>query len=243
VFRHPPRGAQRSAAIAACVFALCSLVFCLPAAGQDIKIVGPTDPIQAGEPAWLEITGVPDDQGAVFNLHPLLYTNPQHIVPMHGLFLTTTPGTYQITATALIVEIDWEKKTHRTTLIPLSYEVTVEGEAPHPDPPPPVDTKWQVAIFHQSDTRDTMDADQLEVCTGPLFRQELAAKGHGFVGLFDPDERDSKDGIPERVRRFFDAADGHELPVMVMAPMNGGDFRVVPLPANKTEAFKILEGK
>lgn len=103
------------------------------------EIIGPQEPIETRQYAWLEITGLTDADSAMFLPSPELSVDGRKMQPNCGLFWATKTGRFTITAVITTVEVDWEAKRFRISTVPLQHTVVVEGEPDPPDPPlPPV---------------------------------------------------------------------------------------------------------
>lgn len=108
---------------------------------------------------------------------------------------------------------------------------------PEPPPPPPVPKQWRVAILVESDSLDNMPEGQKTLVASLLLRDELKNKGHVLVGVFDPDAAETS----ETLRPWLDAAQGKSLPLILLAPRDGGQIRTYPLPADKAALWRLLE--
>jgi len=217
-----------------------------PATAQEpsaVKIVVPSEPVKAGEPVFVYLDGLASGQDAAFCPEPYLTVGPPHLVDRHGLFFTKTKGEHVLRAVAVsIVTIDGQAVPR---VVFLRETIQVGEPEPGPDPPNPGPTPggpWQVAIFHESDNRDNMSSDQLELLVGLGFRDEIEADGHRWVASFDVDELGPSGVVPARVRPFFQAAKDHAKPCVALAPVDGGAIQCYPLPKDAA-AFKRLLGK
>jgi hypothetical protein len=126
---------------------------------------------------------------------------------------------------------------------------------PQPDPtpepqPPPSPTKWQVAIFVESDDLDAMPLAQLEITSSLVFRQTLAAAGHALLGIWDKDRPTTtvcEGGVCRQVPvggkhdAFWAAVSGDPLPRVAIAPLGGGPVQDFPLPATAAELLQLLQ--
>ncbi len=195
--------------------ALLSLLLCfwsVAASAGDLKIVGPPE-VEPGRPAWFEITGVEEGTTATFFPSDVLQTGPPHIVTLHGMFWTETPGIYTINAIAATTTVDWEKKTVSTTLTPLSYRVEVgtpEPEPdpdpqPDPDPPPPDITDLTAVIVYETQDQDQQDPRWAQVMYGPTLAKLLGAKK--WIVVDDDVEGD----VPDYVAACIDKTKGENL--------------------------------
>jgi len=115
-------------------------------------------------------------------------------------------------------------------------------DPPQPDPPgpnpPPVGPK-QIMIFYDFDRLDNYPESQRSLLTSLVLRKELVAAGHVFLEVV---EKAALSGTaPAKYKVFFDAARGKELPLLAIAPKEGGPGLVMPLPANKAALLEALK--
>lgn len=213
------------------------LALCGPALAE-IKIVGPTEPIAAGEYTQLTVSGV-----------------TAAALPTAKLVLWPREKTQLIAAQTWTGEplILFQSKQAGKYLIALSIPkdgkidygeivVTVGGEVPlppSPDPPgPQPGAKFQLLFLFQSDKLDNLPAGQREILASLKFRKELEAKGHLVRGFFGVDS--GKDA-PEDLAPFFAAAEGKELPRVAVSPHAGGKIETFSLPADPAGLWKLLK--
>jgi hypothetical protein len=149
------------------------------------------------------------------------------------------------------VVIDWNFEQDQ-----LAEAIIAVGGGPEPVPPDPIPPepnptdKWQVMIFHESDNLDNMTLSQRELTSGLVLRKALEANGHRFLGALDYNalakaSKKCPDGScasPE-LQAWLKSIEGKSMPCLAIAPLNGGDIRVFPLPANSASLFALLEGK
>lgn len=117
------------------------------------------------------------------------------------------------------------------------------GPQPEPQPEPkpePKPMKWQVAVVVETDRLDNLPASQQSLLASLLLREELTQQGHRLVGIFDPDASST---ATDNIKPWFLAAQGKELPVLLLSPMEGGPIRVYPLPKDKTTLWQLLESQ
>lgn len=214
------------------------------AESNTVKIVVPSEPVPAGEPVFVYLDGLASGQDAAFCPEPYLDVDPFHLRPRHGLFWTKTKGEHVLRAVAVSVVVIDGQPIPRVVFLRETIQVgEPEPDPDDPDPEPNPAGPWQVAVFHESDNRDNMSDDQLELVVGLKLRKELQAAGHGWVGSLDLNEIGPKGTIPERYRPFFEAAKDHKTPCVALAPKEGGAVRCYPLPENAAAFRKLLGGK
>jgi len=120
------------------------------------------------------------------------------------------------------------------------HVVTIGGSAPNPPQPPTPDptpapgAKRQVMFLYRSSDLDNLSPAQQTLLASLKLRKSLAEAGHQFVGCFDAEV------VPAALAPWATAAAGKPLPLLLTAPIAGGDIRVVPLPASTTELAEIL---
>lgn len=211
------------------------------------KITGP-DKLEPKQVGFYLAEDVAPEMALIFWPESYLRTGPPYFLPLVSMMQADEPGEYQIRAMAIWIVSS--PSGPRPAAVPLTKTVLVEGEI---DPPPPdPEGPYQVAFFHQADTRDNLPTEQLAILSGLTFRQELIKRGHGFVGLFDPDEARPNRPLPADVKPFFDAIDADPatpgiqpkpLPRMAIAPKEGGKVVTFPLPQNAAAFWRLLKGE
>lgn len=91
---------------------------------------------------------------------------------------------------------------------------------PGPTPPGPRGAK-QVAIVIESNRLDNLPDAQRAIVASLDARKRIAAAGHLFVGVFDPDQQATSRGkLPQWIGQFAEQAKRE--PLMVIAPKDGG---------------------
>ena len=108
---------------------------------------------------------------------------------------------------------------------------------PNPDPTPSPVSKYQVLFLLESNDLDNLPIGQVEILSGLVFRKQLAEKGHRLLGSFDVDS--IKDSV--QFKPYATLAKGEKLPLVMLAPVDGGEIKSYPLPSNTGEMFKLLE--
>ncbi len=104
------------------------------------------------------------------------------------------------------------------------------------DKPPP--TKWQVMIVTETANLDNLARRQQAMISGLVFRQALEAKGHKWLPSADQDA--AKDA-PEAYKPWFEAAKNKPRPTLLLAPVQGGDIKGYPLPADEAAFWDFVE--
>lgn len=168
------------------------------------------------------------------------------------------PGEYRVV-------VDWNYGQNQF----VGHVVVVEGDSPDPplppnppnppdppDPPAPNPTaKWQVMFFLESTDVDDLPAGQIELISSLAFRQSLEAAGHRFMGRYDRDSvmetRSTCNGttcrpylaVKSDLAPWWGAVKGDPLPRLAIAPIDGGDIRDFPMPADEAALYKLLEAQ
>jgi len=219
------------------------LLFALTATAET-KIDGPTS-VAVSQPAWFTVGGMESGDRSVWFPSPQLQTDSRYIKEGVSLFWSDKPGKFQIN----VMVVDCSKN----KFIPLSETIAV-GSDPGPDPippgpdppdpdPPDPNQKWQVVIVFESADLDNYPRSQQVMLGSLTFRDALAAKGHKLVvgGIVDKDIKDRDGKMPEALKPFLGAAAGKTLPQLCIAPIEGGEVKVVPLPLTEAAVFEVLE--
>lgn len=134
--------------------------------------------------------------------------------------------------------IDWNFDGNQLS----EHRIQVGEAPPPPPPPPPPDTKYQVGIFLESSDRESLPKGQREIISSLAFRQELERRGHKWLTCFVYDKDcTSPDGIPDKLKPWWEAIKGDPTPRIAMAPLSGGAIKDFPLPANPDAVWKLLE--
>jgi len=235
------------------------LVLSSVAMADDITILGPTESIEPGEMVQIQLDGLAVSKlpsaRVIFwprervNVFPAQTWGGRPVI----FFQAKKPDKYLV---SVVAGNDYG-------------EIIIQVGDPGPDPPlppdppdpPGPDTKFQVAIFHQSDRLDNMSRERIALVSGRKFRDELTSRGHSFVGGFDADaltaytkqECTARDCPPAPSRplpsnlglspAWWQAIKGHSLPVVAIAPKEGGPIMVFPLPEDTEAMWALLENK
>lgn len=109
---------------------------------------------------------------------------------------------------------------------------------PNPPDPGPLPSKWQVAFVLESDDLDNLTTDQQKLLASILIRDELAGRGHRLLGVLDPD---SASTASDAMKPWFESVKGKQLPVVAIAPLDGGTIYTFPLPKDVSALWAILE--
>jgi len=119
-------------------------------------------------------------------------------------------------------------------------EFSWPGPTPGPLPPDPqpLPSKLQVAFIVESDTLDNLPASQQALLASVLIRDEMAKQGHKLIGVFDPD---SASTAGDALKPWLDAAKDKKLPLVAVAPIDGGTIHTFPLPENAEALWKLLK--
>jgi hypothetical protein len=171
----------------------------------------------------------------VWDIEPALQPFSQWRVSSDGLGVlwTAPPGRY----TLRVISVHWaEKRVAQWRLV-----VTIGDKPPGPEPKPPEpeprpDQKYQVVILIESGNLDDLPSGQLEIVASRKFRAALQAAGHQLVAIVDRDTPPS-----DRLRPFFAAASGKSPPLLLRAPLAGGQIEAIPLPANIDDTLQALQ--
>ncbi len=131
------------------------------------------------------------------------------------------------------------------------------GPDPGPDPPDPIPPDpqpgpRQVCFVAEATTLATLPRSQQTMLASSKLQEELKAAGHTYIGSLDPQIYGVKcvSGVcgtvvdaPADYKAWLEKAKGHKLPVLLTAPVAGGDIKVEPLPASTEELWKIIGRK
>jgi hypothetical protein len=145
------------------------------------------------------------------------------------------PGTYRVNA--IIVLIDFDKRSW--SIQKAAKEVVVSSENPPspPEPAPLPGAKFQVAFLIESGDLDNLPAAQRAMLASLTLRDDLARRGHHFVGVL---ERDQANSAPAALAPFYAAVEGDPFPRVAIAPLAGGDVIDKPLPADQAALYQLL---
>lgn len=154
-----------------------------------------------------------------------------------------------------VVVVDGDSPNPPLPPVPPDPPDPVDPPAP-PDPPAPNPAaKWQVMFFLESTDVDDLPAGQIELLSSLTFRQSLDAAGHRFMGRYDRDSvmetRSVCNGVTCRpylavksdLAPWWGAVKGDPLPRIAIAPIDGGDIRDFPMPADESALYKLLEAQ
>jgi len=250
------------------------VVFCLLAcwcvpAWAEITVVGPAEPINAGDYAFLQVTGL--SQADLVKASVTVTPTGPLLMPLQDwsgkpmlFFSSRKEGSftvsvslnawsqivddgYQVVKTAPIAPADEElRKSYLNSSAALtaayrpdigSCTITVGDGEPPPPPPPPPDEKKQYVFFVETADLDNLPKAQRDMLASLTLRDELAAKGHKFLGQWDDDTQPTANQ-----QAWYDAIQGDPMPRIAVAPVNGGSIVDYPLPANAAELRKLLGG-
>jgi len=217
----------------------------IPLEKQDAWLIGPDrmvvylmEPGKLAEPMTIFAPLVVDTATGEYRYMPLAIFEPDR------------PGEYRLA-------VDWNRAPNQY----VGFLVTVGGDPvdPEPDPdpddgdddpplPPVPDQMFQVMIFHESNDLDNLTRGQLDMISGLVFRNELEELGHTFEGGFDRDSIVAcvdgvchvRSGTDPTLRIWWDNVDGHPLPCVAIAPIQGGSVEVFDLPADAAAMLELL---
>lgn len=94
----------------------------------------------------------------------------------------------------------------------------------------------EVLIFRESADTPSLPAGQQEIVASLLIRDQLAARGHVLLGVFDPDDKP-----PAELADWWTAAGEAAPPLLLDRPAGGGPIRVAALPEDPAALFHHLE--
>lgn len=148
------------------------------------------------------------------------------------------PGTYKVNA--IIVLIDFDKRSW--SIQKAAKEVVISGlnppNPPEPDPQPEPGGKYQVMFLLETADLDNLPIGQRALLGSLTFRRQLETEGHRFQGVYD---LDSKGTAPTDLAPWFQAVSDADLPCMLVAPLEGGTIRRLPMPADEASCLKQLQ--
>ncbi len=125
-------------------------------------------------------------------------------------------------------------------LVYAEKEVEAAGEnPPQPPEPPGPGGKKQLVIVLESNDLDNLPRAQQAIAASLKLRQALEAQGHRFLQVLTPAQAAN---APPALAPFFAAVDGHELPRIAIAPINGGPITDYPLPADEAAFWRLVNG-
>ncbi|HUT88707.1 MAG TPA: hypothetical protein VMY37_04375 [Thermoguttaceae bacterium] len=201
------------------------------------EVIGPTE-VEPGMPAVFTLKGVPAEHLATFEWG--FYHKPADAMVLD---LADRSGNLVLiiwaksaTAYAVIADVN----------IPGAYQLIVHevvvGTPTPPDPPvpPPVDRKYQVAFFLKALDLENLPQGQQTILGSLTLREELKKRGHVLLGVYDKDCT-GPGGLPEKLKPWWKSIEGDALPRVALAPIDGGEIRDYPLPADPTALWKLLE--
>jgi len=209
-----------------------SLVLPIAALAQGLSIVGPTEPIEPRQPAWLTIVGVESGTSAVFFPSDQLQSGPPHIMPLSALFWADSPGVYRANA----IVVDWTAQ----LLIPLTFTIKVEGENgpdPPPPPPPPSDELWGLLIYESHDLDDDPDFAKVVVST------RLRAIDKFTLCPYDKDVKNEDGETPSDLKPWINLIADNRWPLPQMMLVNeAGDLVAHKPVADVDDAIAFVKG-
>lgn len=214
----------RKIALAIALAAVCSVAY-----GQA-KIEGP-DKIAAFKFVDLKVSG--EWESALWEIEPEANVDSRESDGGKTLTFVAPPGTY--TARAYLISFTAKKAAKAKKTVVIEGAVTPDPLDP-PEPPPVPGGKKQVAFYLES--ADLLKLPKAQRYVNSLaFRKALEAKGHAFIRTFDDDT-----DVPPEFAPWSNAAAGKPLPLMLLAPVGGGDIQAIALPADEAAALKAIDG-
>lgn len=189
-----------------------------PATVPVYNLVTISTPTAANSYHWLVIGVGPVNYRALGNGSEIIWTGP--------------PGNYLVVL--VVVNANGTKDTNKATVVigdaPNPPDPGPGPLPPDPDPPiPPVDPKWQITLFHNSNDLDNYTQEQLAMLQGLKFRKALVEEGHNFIGSYDIQSPLVKERATTNLAQWFAAVKGKTMPVVALAPKDGGAIQVFPL--------------
>jgi len=94
-------------------------------------------------------------------------------------------------------------------------------------------------FFVTADQRDNLPKEQRALFTSLVERQWLRDQGHVFLEVLDPTRIDPG-SVPGQYRAWYQAVQGKTLPAVGIAPKEGGDIVVHPLPSDSSQFRELL---
>ncbi len=215
--------------------------------GDTLSITGPSDPVKVSEGAWLKIEGLTLEeikQAKKANLFDLTVF-PLDDVRVHASydwlndnlelsFKAKKPGKYLVK-----MHLVRNGKLERAATV-----VKVGGDVPPDpiDPPDPTDGPRQVLFIVESSELPSLTRPQQGILSSLTLRKELAKAGHVLLGIHDKDSS-GVDGVPDHLKKWFEAAGGKKLPCLLIAPKDGGTIVSHPMPADEEGFWGLIGGK
>jgi len=221
-------------------------------AGSNLDLVNP-GPVEPGEFAFVHIKGLtlaeieaamdedrfdlttyPLDGVVVKSNYDFLFRRLELMVKADkpGRYLLKLhlieDGKFKIAATEVIVEGDGDEEDGDDE----------DGPDP-PEPPQPDRGPWQVLFLCESKNQPGMTVQQNALLKGLAIRERLKKAGHVFRASLD--DHSLADGGSEW-SAWQTAVDGKSRPLVALAPVDGGDIVVHPLPADEEGLMNLLGG-
>ena len=119
-----------------------------------------------------------------------------------------------------------------------TFEVK-EGPDPGPGPGPLPIGKKQLMLFYEADKLDDYPEAQRQILTSRQFRNTLQTQEHVLHEIVEAAALNQQN-ISEEKKLWFSKVKGLSLPVVALAPKDGGTIKVLPLPANINALLSIL---
>lgn len=110
------------------------------------------------------------------------------------------------------------------------------GPDPDPNPPNPAGP-WQIMMFYEGDLLDNYSGGQRALLTSLKYKEDLEKNGNVFLEVLESAAINSGSA---KYKSFLNAAKGKQLPLLAIAPKNGGDVLTYPLPENYDKLVELL---
>jgi hypothetical protein len=227
---------------------LSSLVWALLAGAAWGQIEMP-DEVQLGEPivCTVKLEGVPEGaewkQAVVPDITGDCRVEPG---PAPNVFhLWGLPGEYTVEVFGMWGVRDSEKPTSWSDFgfVKDKRQFRIVGKVVPPDPPlpptPDPSGPYQIMYFVTADQRDNLPKEQRALFTSLVERQWLRDQGHVLLEVLDPTRIDPG-SVPGHYRAWFQAVQGKTLPAVGIAPKEGGDVVIHPLPSDSSKFRELL---
>lgn len=109
-----------------------------------------------------------------------------------------------------------------------------------PNPPDPVEKKWQIMFFYDGNALDNLPSRQREILISLALRKRLVAAGHTVLEVLESSAVNAG-GAPAKYDAFINAVVGDPLPRIALAPKDGGKVIDFPLPPDESALMLLLK--
>ena len=154
------------------------------------------------------------------------------------IHIWAAPGDHKVVFNG--VWIDFENRKFKFVNLNAPYKV-LGGVDPDPTPDPtpgPVGPK-QMMFFVISNDLDQLPLGQRVILTSLNVRKNLEDKGHKFLLVVDDGQ--INEGVPSEYLAWIKAAKDKDLPLIAIAPKEGGKIVTYPMPKDYKELLELLE--